>query len=337
VTRAESSRERVMAVLAGQRPARIPVGAVTQPATLAQMQAVGAAWPAAHGDAWAMADLASAARTVLQFDLVRVPFDQTVEAELFGCPIRSGGSDRVPAVEGAVLAGDQPLPPVPDPGGGRAGVVAEATRLLRQRFGGKVAVAAGIVGPYTVAGYLLGLRDLLVRSVTRPPAVRPVLDLAADLAAAYGERLIRAGADLIVIEDMGASLDVISPRIYRDLAAPYQKRLVAALKAPVILHICGDNAAILDDIAAVGAAGVSLDAKTDLARAAGALAGRSALVGAIPPTEVLLHGTPEQVRQVAREQIALGVQFLAPGCGLPPATPTENLRAMVAAVSEGAA
>ncbi|MBN1421039.1 MAG: MtaA/CmuA family methyltransferase [Planctomycetes bacterium] len=325
-------RDRVLAALRGESPERIPVGAVTQSATLEQMEVTGAAWPEAHADPGKMADLASGARTLCGFDIVRVPFDQTVEAERFGCAVRSGGRDATPSVMGPPPEAREGPPPLPDPRGGRAGVVAEAVRILKDRFGVSAAVAGGVVGPFTLAAYLVGLRDILVKCLMEPDVVRPYLDRALEFAVAYASELAAAGADLIVIEDMGASLDVTSPPIFRSLAAPYQRRLVEAIPVPVILHICGNNTPILPDLAAVGAAGVSLDAPTDLGKARAAFAGRSILVGAVPPAEVLLEGTPEEVIEVARDHLRKGVQFLAPGCGIPPATPTANLRALVAAV-----
>jgi len=325
-------RDRVLAALRGESVSRIPVGAVTQSATIEQMDATGAAWPEAHGDPEKMADLAGAARTLCGFDLVRVPFDQTVEAERFGCAVRAGGRDHTPSVMGPPPGSRDGPPSLPDPGGGRAAAVARATRILKDRFEECAAVAGGVVGPFTLAAYLVGLRDILIKCLTEPEVVRPYLDRALEFAIAYASRLVEAGADIIVVEDMGASLDITSPPIFRTLAAPYQRRLIEAIPVPVILHICGNNTLILADIADVGAAGVSLDARTDLEKARAAFAGRSILVGAVPPAEVLLEGTPEQVIEVALEHIRKGVQFLAPGCGIPPATRTANLRALVVAV-----
>jgi [methyl-Co(III) methanol-specific corrinoid protein]:coenzyme M methyltransferase len=49
---------------------------------------------------------------------------------------------------------------------------------------------------------------------------------------------------------------------------------------------------------------------------------------------VLLRGDLDDVRRAARESIAAGVGIVAPGCGLAPATPTENLLEMARVARE---
>jgi [methyl-Co(III) methanol-specific corrinoid protein]:coenzyme M methyltransferase len=138
-------------------------------------------------------------------------------------------------------------------------------------------------------------------------------------------RQVEAGADVICVEDMSASLDLTSPAIYRKLILAAQQRLVAAIGAPVILHVCGSNTKILDLLAETGAA-LSLENRTDLAAAVSR--GKCAVIGGVPPVEVLLQGSPDDVRRSALECLQAGVHILAPGCGVPPMTPDENLHAL---------
>ena len=291
-------RERVAAALRGEPVAPVPVGAVTQSATFAQMEATGARWAEAHRDARAMAALAEAAHAVMGFDMARVPFDQTIEAE--------------------VLRGE----------GDRRGVVLEALRLLSART--PAAVLGGVVGPFTIACQVQGVASVIMDALRRPESLAPLLDRALTLAAEYARLQVEAGAQAIVVEDMSASLDLTSPRMYRDLILSLQQRLIGQIPAPVILHICGGNTKILDAMVRAGAAALSLEDRTDLAAAARA----TVTIGGIPPVEVLLHGTPADVRHAARASLDAGVRMLAPGCGIPPEAPTANLRAMVEAAHE---
>ncbi|MBI4604087.1 MAG: MtaA/CmuA family methyltransferase [Planctomycetes bacterium] len=332
MSRAATPRERVLAALRGERVRPVPAGAVTQTATVAQMDSTGIRWPEAHGDAGLLAGLALGARDVLGFEVVRVPFDQTVEAGLLGAEVSLGDAETPPAVVAHPLEpGDAP-PPVPDLDRGRAAAVVEAIRLLRERVGGSAAVLGGIVGPFTLASQLLGPANLLVACVLHPGAVEPLIDLGVEVGIAYARRQVEAGADALCVEDMAASLDLTSPKLYETLVLPAQERLIEAIEAPVVLHVCGGNTKILGLLAATGAAALSLDARTDLAAAAAL--GTCAIVGGVPPVEALLSGTPEDVRRAARACLAAGVHMLAPGCGIPPATPTENLREMARAARE---
>jgi MtaA/CmuA family methyltransferase len=325
-------RQRVLSALrrAAVRPA--VVGAVTQSATLEQMEASGAAWPEAHRDAEAMARLAAAARTLLGFDLVRAPFDQSIEAELLGAEVDYGDRSSNCSLRSHPLRLGDPVPAAPDLGSGRARVVTEAIALLRRRMGEDAAVLGGLVGPFTLVCQLAGIPAVLTEAVRRPEAVRPYLEFAVELAIEYGRRQVAAGADAITVEDMSASLDLTSPRLYQTLILPAQQQLVEAIPAPVILHICGSNTRILSLLHQTGAEALSLEDRTDLVQAVGA--GECAIVGGVPTVSVLLNGTPPQVRRCSEECLAAGVHILAPGCGLVPLTPGENLREMVRAARD---
>ncbi len=315
-----SPRERVLAALRRERVSPLPVGAVTQSASVWQMETLGVRWPEAHLDPQRMAALAEGAHTLLGFDMVRVPFDQTVEAGLLGAEVDYGDQTSNCSLRSHPLKLGDSLPPFPDLGSGRARVVTDALRLLRARTG--AAVIGGLVGPFTLVCQLAGISTVLMAAVRQPDRLLPYLDFATQLGTAYARRQIDAGADAICVEDMSASLDLTSPRIYQSLILPAHQKLIAAIPAPVILHICGANTKILALLFQTGAAALSLEDRTDLAAAA---AGPCAIIGGINPG----HFTVSLDFTVFEASLAAGVHMLAPGCGIEPATPVENLREMV--------
>lgn len=328
-------RERVLAALRGERVRPVPAGVVTGSATQEQMRAVGAGWPRAHCEAESMALLADGARTILGFETVRVPFDQTIEAELLGAEVALGDETANAAVRSRPFRLDQEPPATPDFGRGRARAVTEAIGLLKRRVDGGAAVIGGIVGPFTLACQLAGLPEVVVSALRRPEVVRPWIDFAVEAGIGYARRQVEAGADAICVEDMAASLDLTSPAIYRELVLPAHQRVCAAVPAPVILHICGSNTRILELLCESGAAALSLEAKTDLARAVAI--GKCAVAGGVDPVKALLNGSAEEVRQACRESLDAGVHILSPGCALPPGVPTANLVEMVRVARERAA
>jgi [methyl-Co(III) methanol-specific corrinoid protein]:coenzyme M methyltransferase len=296
------------------------------------MDLLSAWWPDAHFKSDLMARLARGAHSVLGFEIVRVPFDQTIEAELTGADVDFGDSTANCSVRSHPVKLDGRLPNMPDLGFGRARVVVEAISILKEQLKEEAAVVGGIVGPFTLISQLTGVSSLLMQALRRPEAIQPYLEFGVQLGAEYARRQIAAGADAICVEDMGASLDLTSPSMYRDLILPSQQRLIASIGAPTILHICGSNTRILDLIAMAGAAAVSLESRTDLARAVGSL--RSAVMGGVAPVEALLNGSLDDVRNACLTSLAAGVHILAPGCGLAAATPTENLQEMVRVARE---
>jgi [methyl-Co(III) methanol-specific corrinoid protein]:coenzyme M methyltransferase len=294
------------------------------------MEATGAHWPEAHCDAAQMAALAAAAHTRFGFELVHVPFDQTIEAELLGARVDYGGEERNCSVRAHPFTLSDPAPACPELTSGRARVVLDAISLIKERS--DAAVAGGVVGPFTLVCALAGAQQVLMDSLRHPEAVRPWLDFAIRVGAEYARRQVEAGADAITVEDMSASLELTSPGVYERLILPAQRRLIEAVSAPVILHICGSNTKILGVLARTGAAALSLEARTDLKTAV--QLGSCAVIGGVPTVEVLLRGTPEEVRRLSNECLAAGVHLLAPGCGVPPGAPDENLREMVDAARQ---
>jgi [methyl-Co(III) methanol-specific corrinoid protein]:coenzyme M methyltransferase len=279
-----------------------------------------------------MAGLADGARSLLGFETVRVPFDQTLEAELFGAGVALGDESSVGSVRSHPFNLDQPLPAIPDFSTGRARTVAQAIGILKRKAGDGAAVIGGLVGPFTLACQLAGLSEVVMTALRKPAAVRPWLDLAVEAGLEYARRQVAAGADAMCVEDMSASLDLTSPGIYRSLILPAHQRLVAAIPAPVILHICGSNTRILELLCETGADALSLESKTDLASAVSLRA--CAVLGGVDPVRTLLHGTLEDVRRACAQDLDAGVHILAPGCGLPPDVPTANLQEMVRVARE---
>jgi [methyl-Co(III) methanol-specific corrinoid protein]:coenzyme M methyltransferase len=206
--------------------------------------------------------------------------------------------------------------------------------MLKREVGDKVAIVAGIIGPFTIAGALLDAVPILKASFKEPDKLHPFLEVAEEAGTTLGKALIEAGADLICVEDMQASPDLIAPRTYRDLELDYQKRQVAALDVPVILHICGNVDKIVEFMAETGVEALSLEPKSDIDIARRKGGQTTILIGGVDVATTLFMKTPDVVREAAREQIDLGLDILAPGCAIAPGTPTENLLAMVEVAKE---
>ncbi|MDQ7782568.1 MAG: MtaA/CmuA family methyltransferase [Desulfomonilaceae bacterium] len=326
-----TGKERVMKVFNHQKPDHMPCFSVNGTPTYEQMEKVGAYWPEAHERAEDMAKLAMAAFTVLGFDAVRVPFCQTFEAEALGCKVKSGGKENIPGIDHppAYKLEDEPVFPDDFLQRGRIPQLIEAVRILKREVGDQVAVIGGIIGPFTIAGAMLDAVPILKASFKEPDKLLPFLDVAEKAGTALGKALIDAGADLICVEDMQASPDLIAPRTYRDLELEYQRRQVQALDVPVILHICGNVDKIVEYMTATGAEALSLEPKSDVDAARRNAAATTIIIGGVDAATTLFMKTPEVVKEAAREQIEMGLDVLAPGCAIAPGTPTDNLLAMV--------
>ena len=81
------SREETLALLKGERVARLPVFSGLPSLTAAGLQAAGVRYSEAHTDAAKMAAAAASTFELFGFESAIVPFDLCVEAEALGCGV----------------------------------------------------------------------------------------------------------------------------------------------------------------------------------------------------------------------------------------------------------
>lgn len=331
-----SGRERIMKVMIGEKADRIPVLCVDQTATYEQMKELNAYWPEANCRAREMAALAYGAYSILGFDAVRVPFCQTIEAEALGCGIKDGGTENLPSpATHPYKPGERPTMPADYLERGRINELIQAVKILKDMAGDKAFVIGGIIGPYSIAGSLIGVTDLLRNSFRKPELMQPFMEIGELAGRLLARELIKAGADAICIEDMMASLDMISPKMYREVVLPWQKKLLAELRdIPTIIHICGKLDDVIDDIAGLGVTAISVETKVDAPKAVEKLKKFDRcipLIGGVDAVHALFSGNVEKVKEEVAKAASDGYHMIAPGCSIPPGTPTECLRAMVEA------
>ena len=330
----QTSRERVLAVLRGEpadRPPVTPTGGwwVAQASGLPLLEvfAKGEVLAAAHLEVQRQAG----------YDAVYTYFDALAMPEAFGCRVvlkEFGGpsiAEELP-LEGSGGVLDRPIPdPLRD---GRLPEILRAASILAQRARGSLPVMALFEGPFTTASRLLGATTFLLLMMDDPALTKRVIAKVADALIAFGRALAAAGADAIIMPDPVTSTDLVSPEQSAEFAFPEIRRVIQALPVPVILHICGKTLPILGAMASSGARLLSLDQAVDLSEARRAVGWQIALGGNVDPVRLMEKGTPEEITAAGRAAIAAAGprQFsLMAGCALPPATPLENVRALVAA------
>ena len=326
-----NAKERVMRVLNHQEPDRMPCFAANATVTYDQMEKVQAFWPEAHENGEAMARQALAAYTELGFDAVRVPFCQTFEAEALGCKLKPGGSDGIPGIDFPPPYNIDDTPVFPDDflSRGRIPQLLKAVRILKEQVKDAVPIVAGIIGPFTIAGALLEPVPLLKASVKTPEKMQPFLEVGEKAGTTLAKALVDAGADIIACEDMSASPALIAPNTYKDYELAYQKKQFDAISVPKILHICGNVDGIVEWMGQTGADILSLEPKASAKLAREKCGSDIVLMGGADTVSTLFLKDPDTVEKECRKVIADGIQILAPGCAVAPATPLENLLAMV--------
>ena len=241
---------------------------------------------------------------------------------------------------------------VPDPRrDGRMPIYLKAVEVLSREAGERLAIRGTGTGPLSLAAYLFGMQRLLLTlalietgeaSAEDERQVQRLIGIAAEAGAAFLKAQLEAGAHLIYLGDSLASCDVLSPVMYRKYVHPHLARIFAELNplcrkrgAFTLLHICGNNTLILEDLANTGVDILEIDHKMDLGMCKERIGHRICLIGNLDPAGTILRGTPEEVRRQSRrclERAAHGGGFiLGTGCFVPADSPLENLRSMVEA------
>jgi uroporphyrinogen decarboxylase len=147
--------------------------------------------------------------------------------------------------------------------------VLEAVRLVREELGADQAVIGFAGGPFTVAGYLIEGKPTREFAKTkacmygRPEVWHALMDKLADTFASYLAAQARAGADVVQLFD--SWVGVLSAEDYRELAAPYSERVLAAVDVPTI-HFGTGTLHILEDLAAAGGDVIGLDWRIPIER-----------------------------------------------------------------------
>jgi [methyl-Co(III) methanol-specific corrinoid protein]:coenzyme M methyltransferase len=147
----------------------------------------------------------------------------------------------------------------------------------------------------------------------------------------YANGLLDRGADAITLIDSEAGPDLIAPEMFQTSVSPLYRKFCREVKGMRILHMCGDATAILDPLADAGFDGISIEEKVSVSVAKEIIGDRVRLIGNISPSDTLLTKEPEAVMIEATACLEDGIDILAPGCGLAPHTPLENIKALLKA------
>jgi len=305
---------------------------VNSTATQQQAKALQVPWPLFHQKSEEMAKMARGAYEIFGFDAVRLPFCQTFEAEALGCEVIYKGF--IPRNGEAIYQiDDSPQFPEDFLKRGRIPNLLEAIELLKREVGREVLVLGGVVGPLSIARTLLDSVPLLRASIKTPEKIFPFLEIGKKASVQISLALLNAGADIIVIEDMTASPDLINPNTYKEIVFEYHKQIIKTLSAPVVLHVCGNATLIAEEMARTEASALSIDPKAATQLMRRKVGNQMSLVGGVDTT-LLLDFDPQQIKEISFKALKEGIDILAPGCAIPPDTPSENLKAMVQAAED---
>src|SRR5512135_1494514 len=165
--------------------------------------------------------------------------------------------------------------------------VRKALRTTKAKIGGEYVVTMTAWGPYTLGARFVGEEAMMKATFKKPAFVEKVVDFATDLLIRLYAPLVEDGTlDVISLADPTASGDLISKKQFERFALPYLKKFTDWAKsknAHTLVHICGNTTDRLDLFPLTGASCISLDHKTDIAKARDILHGKMCFAGNVDP------------------------------------------------------
>lgn len=264
--------------------------------------------------------------------------DLSVEAEAFGAKVRFA-KDEVPAIIGQLVSDEDEANAlqVPDLSAGRASLCIEAVRKASQSIADKP-VLAGMIGPYSLAGRLCDVTEVMYLCFDEPETVHIVLEKVTQYLIQYGQAMKNAGADGIMMAEPLAG--ILSPDMADEFSMPYVKRIIDALQDEdfaVIYHNCGNSVPqMLESIYALGAAAYHFGNAVDMEAVMKATPSDTLVMGNIDPAGQFSSGTVDSITAATRDLLSRCGSYAnfvpSSGCDIPAHARWENISAFFAAL-----
>ena len=275
--------------------------------------------------------------------------DLTTEAEAFGAEI-AFSDDAVPAVASRLLPDVQSIYDlqVPSLSAGRIPQYLKANLLAARDLkapslwrGMEEAppLFAGCIGPFSLAGRLYDMSDIMVLIYEHPEAAHVLLDKCTQFIEKYCEALKLTGANGVLMAEPAAGL--LSNDDCLTFSSQYVKRIVDRVQDDhfiVILHNCGNQGHCTRAMVTTGAAAYHFGNKCQMEEVIRDVPPTALAMGNLDPVSLFKDGTPEQMREAAFDLLDKMRPYpnfvLSSGCDTPPHTPIENINAYFEALNQ---
>ncbi len=258
--------------------------------------------------------------------------DLTTEAEAFGSEI-AFSDHAVPAVSSRLLPDAEAIYQlqVPSLSAGRIPQYLKANILAARNITDRP-VFSGCIGPFSLAGRLYDMSEIMVLIYENPDAAHTLLRKCNELILKYCIALKATGSNGVVMAEPAAGL--MSNDDCMTFSSQYVKEIVDRVQDDyftVVLHNCGNTGHCTKAMVATGAAAYHFGNKCRMEEVIRDVPPTALAMGNIDPVSVFKEGTPELMRKTVTELLETMKGYpnfvLSSGCDTPPLTPAENIEA----------
>ena len=258
--------------------------------------------------------------------------DLSVEAEAFGAEIVYYDHD-VPTVKKGIIDDiyDAESIVVPSVTKGRAPICIEGIRKAKKEIAG-IPVFCGVIGPYSLAGRLFDMTELMMECYDSPDEVKVLLSKATEFIINYIKEFKKAGADGVIMAEPAAGL--LSPSLNAEFSIPFVKEIFEAVNDEnfvICYHNCGDAVKdMANEIAILGADIYHFGNAISLKDIIPLMPKNSLVMGNVDPV-LFRNGTPDNIKENVKKVFNESSQYdnfmLSSGCDIPAESKWENIDA----------
>jgi uroporphyrinogen decarboxylase len=268
-----------------------------------------------------------------------VIMDLTLEAEAFGCKIEFPEND-MPHILGRLLTNTEEIKnlTVPDLFAGRIQEYLKANRLTVLNTKDKP-VFAGVIGPFSLAGRLFDISELMMACYTKPESTYCLLKKCTEFILNYCRELKKIGCSGVVIAEPAAGL--LSNEDCQLFSSDYIKQIVDELQDEtfiIILHNCGNKGHCTDSMLKTGANAYHFGNAIDMVETLKKCPSDKLIMGNVDPVGILKLRSAGEVKTYVTDLLNKTSKYknyiLSSGCDLPPHVPGENITAFFEALNE---
>lgn len=265
-----------------------------------------------------------------------ISMDLSVEAEAFGADIRFSDME-IPTVTNSIISNydDAEKLQIPPIGKARTGIYIDAVKNIKNTV--VKPVFAGVIGPFSLAGRLMDMTEIMVNCYEEPELVHKTLKKCAEFIKNYITAFKNAGADGVVLAEPAAGL--LSPAICEEFSSSYIREIVKAVNDEnfiFVYHNCGNVIPLVETLSSINADVYHFGNFIDIEEMLKLMPDKL-IMGNLNPI-IFKSGTPDTVKEATLALLSKCGKYnnyvISSGCDIPPSSEWNNIWAYFDAVKQ---
>lgn len=264
--------------------------------------------------------------------------DLSVEAEAFGAEIRFE-ENEIPTVTKGILDNIDAAAEiaVPEIGAGRTQLYIDGVFKAKQLIS-DIPVFCGVIGPYSLAGRLFDMTELMMACYDSPESVCVLLEKCVEFIVNYITAYKAAGANGVILAEPAAGL--LSPDLCEEFSSVWVKKIIEAVSSDdfvFVYHNCGNTVLLADSLKLFDADVYHFGNAINLKDIISLMPEDKIVMGNVDPV-LFKTSSPDIIREetlkILNDCSSYKNFMISSGCDIPAESRWENIDAYFKAVAE---